>query len=139
ESEHKLDVPAELLDAVWGHLQERYADPQAHLGSHGGAYRAEFAQDRFIDQYFDTTSLDLLHRQGGVRHRQRFVMHGDDAKDGRELIQVKLSRPGDLEVNRTEIKFPVRASRNPRRLDDGHPLVGLIRRSRREAFHAVIA
>lgn len=140
ENEYKLDVPCELTEEVWGYLLDRYSNVQQLLGHLGGTFIAQFADEHFRDQYFDTPDWTLLHMQGGIRHRQRTIIESDDlSKNGRELIQIKLDRPGDLEVNRTEIKFHVRRGSNVRTLPDLHPLVGLVQTSRREEFKDAIA
>lgn len=135
ENEYKLTVPDYLTEPLWQHLVERYESVQELLGHHGGHYAATFADERFFDQYFDTPSSELLRRQGGIRHRTRYIIEGEDMrKDGRELVQIKLNRPGDLIVNRTEIKFPVREDKQATRPGDTHPVIGLVRHNRRDNF-----
>ena len=138
ENEYKLAVPGDLTDEVWAYLQQRYLNVQDLLSPLGGTFHASFADERHVDQYFDTPQLTLLHMHGGIRHRTRSIITGEDfAKDGRQLVQVKLNRPGEQAANRTEIKFPVRRDTTIRKLQEAHPVVGLIREPYREEFRQV--
>lgn len=141
ENEYKLTVPRELTEAVWQHLETRYRDVEAFLAPYGGTFTVSFADEHFRDQYFDTPDLDMLRMHGGVRHRMRSIVGADESnrKHGRELIHIKLNRPDDLIVNRSEYKFPVRASRRIRDYGDAHPVMGLIKRGSRAAFRRQMA
>ncbi len=139
ENEYKLTVPGELTEQVWEHLRARYENAETFFSEHDGAFRATFADELFFDQYFDTPELTVLKMDGGVRHRRRFILDGNTRKHGRELVQVKLARPGDLAVNRTEIKFDTRSTRRIRDYGDAHPVLGLVKRSDRKEFRRVAA
>jgi hypothetical protein len=140
ENEYKLNVPRGLEENIHRFLRAAYAVPRSFAEDPSATYHASFAEERFHDQYFDTPQLELLGMNGGVRHRVRRVIEGSDfEKDGRELVQIKLDRPGDLEVNRSEIKFSVRPERRPGNYLDAHPVLGLLQRSRRGEFVAELA
>src|SRR5688572_1093434 len=110
ENECMLVVPDAQEEAVWAYLQRRYGAGQGSiLPELGPAFAATFSDEGFVDRYFDTDDLAVLALQGGVRHRTRRNL-GDASKDrkhGRQLVQLKLPRPGDKDVNRSEIKFDV--------------------------------
>ncbi len=137
ESEYKLAVPFEQADDVWRHLQTRY-DPKSEnfiLKDAPGDFTVTFSQEVFIDTYFDTAAFPLLRQESGVRHRRRYIPGGaDNEKNGRELVQIKMNRPGDNVLNRTELKFPVKYYARKKDYEDKHALLGLIQRSERSSF-----
>lgn len=139
EREYKLDVPMQTVDEVWEYLQGRYGGEDVFPGK-PGSFAARFSAEHFIDRYFDTPELDLLHAHGGVRYRQRFVPDDhEDARHGRERIQVKLDRPGEEGmVVRTEVTFSVRGGTTVQTPDDMHPLLSLVPRSDRDSFRDVM-
>jgi hypothetical protein len=142
EHEHTLDVPAALVDDLWAHLT-RVQDPaRPAVRRFGSEFNTVISEEYFIDRYFDTHDLALLRTGSGIRHRSRFLP--DDVghrKHGRQLIHFKAQMPGGTGLTRTEARFLVRESLDgrPRFAYDGHPLVGLVRRSERELFLALLA
>jgi len=107
ETEAKLTVPNDLAEEVWTWLSARYRDC-SFLDRDGHRFRATFGDEHFIDRYFDTPDLAFLEAQSGARHRSRIVMEGSAAaKDGRQLVQLKLNRNDVKALERAEIKFPV--------------------------------
>ena len=138
EYEVKLRTPLEQTDAVWEWLQMRYAD-SSWLNQDGYVFQAMFGDEDFTDTYFDTPNLHMLAEMGGVRHRRR-VVHSGPAKDkdNRELIQIKLNRGDAIGLARSEIKFDVSTRRNGKDGDNGHPMLGLVKKNQREEFKAVL-
>jgi hypothetical protein len=107
ENEAKLKVPEGITEDVWTWLQERYKAP-TWLNREGRAFTSTFGDELFIDRYFDTPDLTLLGTQSGVRHRSRLVMEGSAMrKDGRQLVQLKLTRHQASGMERSEIKYTV--------------------------------
>ena len=133
ESEFKLAVPSGQREAVWAYLNEAYGEGGAMRTLLGPEYTVSFATDEFVDRYFDTPDLKLLELHSGLRHRSRYIIEGKDRrKDGRQLVQLKLSTPDDSGVIREEVKFKVRD--NPAKVrdpDDSLACVGLVKRSER--------
>ncbi len=135
ENEYKLEVPREKTEAVWKYLNERYENGSPFLKGLGSGFTTQFSEEYFVDRYFDNDRLDLLRSESGIRHRSRKVMSDPThKKDGRQLVQIKLNRPGDLETNRTELKFPVNPEPIAKNAYDHHPLLGLIDRDYRASF-----
>ncbi|HEX6813668.1 MAG TPA: CYTH domain-containing protein [Planctomycetota bacterium] len=133
EDEVKLRVPQDQVEAVWQWLVQRYGDC-AWLARDGHTFQATFGDERFVDTYYDDPSLSLLQRNSGVRHRQRDVLAGSAAaKDGRALLQIKLSRDDPSGLARTEIKFKVDPPAELRTAEDQHPMLGLVSRKDRAA------
>jgi hypothetical protein len=107
ENEAKLKVPQEITEQVWTWLQERYKD-STWLNRDGRTFTSTFGDEIFVDRYFDTPDLKLLGLESGVRHRSRIVTEGSaKRKDGRQLVQVKLSRHDGVGLERSEIKYTV--------------------------------
>lgn len=140
ENEYKLTVPYDKAEEIWSYLKSRY-DPQSEdfiLAGVPGAFSTTFSTEEFIDTYYDTFDLTMLQQESGIRHRRRyFPDNPQHPKHGRELIQVKLNRPGDNVLNRTEIKFPVKHYAIEKReigIHENHALIGMIKRSKRDEF-----
>jgi hypothetical protein len=141
ESERKLSVPDELVEPVWKWLGERYHD-LGWLDDSEHTFSASLGHEDFIDTYFDDSELSVLAEHGGVRHRRRVVHSGPAfAKDGRELLQIKLARGDATGVARSEIKFEVDRPNRIKDRGDAHPMLGLVSRSLRpqviEQLHAL--
>ncbi len=137
ENEYKLSVPDAELEPLREFLRRRYASGDGSIFPElGPEFAATISDEAFLDRYFDTKKLDVLHGEGGVRYRTRHNL-GDATKDrkhGRELVQLKLRRPGDQLLNRTEVKFEVNPPRNAKSPLDRHPLIGLVDRDEQMAF-----
>ncbi len=136
ENEAKLLVPEAQVESVWTYLQQRYQDCQ-WLDRDGSRIRAAFGDETFVDVYFDTPDLRVLRDHNGVRVRSRVVLDGAAIeKDGRELLQLKLDRNDGSGMARSEIKFEIRRSTGGTSDDGSHVLLGMVRRSHREAAKA---
>ena len=137
ESEDKLEIPADRAEELSSYLKE-YADDPSLLKRIDPSLSSKWSVEWFVDRYFDTPQLDLLASGHGIRHRSRVnLMNQEDRKSGRQLMQIKLNRGNpDEPLNRTEIKFKIRGSGNPKVPDDLHPVLGIIERDQREDFKA---
>jgi hypothetical protein len=136
ENEYKISVPSELEEKVWEYLQDRYDNAESSfLKLQNEDFSVQLSDEIFVDRYFDDDKLTLIGLQSGIRHRTRTVISDpSNRKNGRELLQIKLNRPGDLEVNRSEIKFKVKRNPEPTDFFDSHPVFGLLDGDDREAF-----
>lgn len=132
ENEIKLSVPGELRDSVWDYLNGRYLSENLYLRSIDSSFNCETAIDVFVDQYFDNKKFQLLASQNGIRHRTRSVLTDSESrKDGRELMQFKISDSGYDELTRGEYKYEIRHYENWDEVMDAHPFLGLVKRSQR--------
>lgn len=138
EQELKLRVPDELpSDEVWKYLTTRYDNANSYLHEIRPGFTATFSDEYFRDAYHDTPDFTLLKWESGIRVRGRINANNPgDRKSGRELVQIKLKRPGDKEVNRSEIKYPVEELSKMDTPLDMHPLLGLIGEKHRADFMA---
>lgn len=137
ENEWKLRVPDEVREPFREWLKQRYGTgPGSILPELGPDFTARFSDEYFIDRYFDDPELSLLAAECGIRHRTRVNLEdtSHDRKHGRQLVQLKLRRPGDQLLNRTEIKFEVNPPEVPKTERDRHPLIGLVDREQQQAF-----
>lgn len=137
ENEWKLSVPDDLVEPFREWLRERYGTGEGSiLPELGPDFTVKFSDEHFTDRYFDNPRLEVLASQGGIRHRTRRNLEdaAHDRKHGRQLVQLKLRRPGDQELNRTEIKFEVNPPEEARSELDRHPLIGLVDRDQQQAF-----
>jgi hypothetical protein len=139
ENEIKLVVPRELQDSVWAYLNARYAHPSTFLLGIDSSLNSKFAEDRFIDQYFDNDVFQLVKMESGVRHRSRVVLTDSASrKNGRELMQIKINHIDGNALNRGEYKYPVKHYKPGGSVEeyDDHEFLGLVKRSEREAVIA---
>ena len=133
ENEIKLTVPNEIVDSVWQYLQDRYNNSNLFLKKFDSGFHTKFAEDFFIDQYYDNEEMQLLKRQFGVRHRTRYVLtDSTDRKNGRQLLQVKVNDIDSNQLNRAEYKYPIKYYGTPNTPIDGHPLFRKIHRAHRK-------
>ncbi len=139
ENEDKLAIPLEKSGEVWNYLQKHYVEDIAGLAALDPKFSSYSSDEYFVDTYFDSSDLQMLKRQSGVRHRQRTnETNPDDRKSGRELVQVKLKDINDNDLVRGELKFQVEYPTRIKSADDAHPLIGLVTRSERERFKETI-
>jgi len=140
ESEYKLTVPNDRRGEVWSYLEKRYENGEdLFLKDFDPSFRTEMSRELFVDVYFDTPALDLLERASGVRRRDRsFPDDPSHKKHGRSLVQIKLDRPADSALNRSEIKFKVRKDLEVGEGNEGGPGSLIRKPSEREEFEARI-
>lgn len=109
ENEFKLAVPSNLEDSVWQYLLARYDNNNFFLKELDPSFNTQFAEEFFVDQYFDDKAFRVMASMNGVRCRSRVVLSDPySEKDGRDLIQLKFNEIGsDNNLNRGEYKYPV--------------------------------
>lgn len=136
ENEIKINVPDSVIQPLWAYLNRRYLPRADFLAFAGDGIRTRASDEYFTDVYFDTPDFWFLNHDAGLRHRSRLIP-GDsmDRKNGRELMQLKLQRAGEL-TSRNEIKFDIRHYSRATQPDDLRPALGIVQRSDRPAFLA---
>jgi hypothetical protein len=140
EREDRLLVPLEQADRAWAFMLKRFVEDQDFLKSLDPRLSSTSAIELFTDTYFDDPDLTALGMQAGVRHRRRVnLTNPNDRKNGRELVQVKLSGDGVAGLQRTELKWKVRNGSGTSQPGDTHPLLGLIKRAERDSFRERLA
>ncbi|MFN0058858.1 MAG: hypothetical protein ACKVX7_10420 [Planctomycetota bacterium] len=137
ECEYKLAVPEAIVEDVWRYLTTRYADA-AFLDYDDRRFQATLSREVFTDVYFDEPTLTLLAMECGVRHRSRQVDAGG-AKDGRQLLQLKLRGDDSTGLARNEIKFKVDPPKSLKEDEDSHAVLGLLARADRPQFKKLVA
>ena len=139
DSQITLKIPDGQGPAVYDYLRQTYVDSDAKLKSTfpdkklSGEKRVDISV--FTDGYFDTPNLDLYVNNNSARHRSRTnTTDPADRKNGRELVQVQVTAPGQFE-RRTELKFDTQTPRPSAKLrDDFHPLIGLVTKVQQADF-----
>lgn len=140
EDDLSLSYPVGKTDEIVAHLKSKYIDATSFVKSLGPNFTSSFGDEDFTDIYFDTPNLDLYKRKIGLRHRLRVNrLDSEDRKNGRELIQLKLSGDDkftdtDNSGSRNEIKYEVVRPETIADRDDKHQLLGLIARDQRDDF-----
>lgn len=133
EQEDKITVPREQYDEVWQYLKDYLIDDTTALKKLDPQLTSFAYEEYFIDEYYDTPSLQMLARQSSVRHRRRAnLTNPDDRKNGRELMQIKLNDISDNELNRGEIKFEIEYPEKIVHPEDAHPLLGIVKPGHRK-------
>lgn len=145
EDDYNLQYEVGKSEELINYLKGKYADDSSFAESLGPEFSGSFGDEDFTDTYFDTPGLDLYKRKIGLRHRLRVNrLDPENRKNGRELIQIKLSDDSKFEDkdnsgSRNEIKFDVVSERLSATSDDRHPIIGLIEPSERDDFKARMA
>jgi hypothetical protein len=139
DSQITLKIPNGQAPAVYQYLKEKYVGKENFLqnqfpGIHlSGQPLSDVSI--FTDEYYDTPTLDLYKNQNSTRHRVRVnTTNPDDRKNGRELVQVKVTPPGQFDI-RTELKYEVKVPQGFK--DEPHPLIRLIAKKQRDEFKDV--
>ncbi len=143
DSQITLAIPAGRAQDVYHYLKGKYV-AQDHLlqdqfpGARlSGKQMSDVSQ--FTDRYFDTPSLDLYRHKNSCRHRKRVnTTHPDDRKNGRELVQMKVTPPGKFDL-RNELKYEVKPTTKIKTIDDVHPILRLVDKDLRADFKQVYA
>lgn len=140
EDDLSLSFPKEKAEEIVSFLRQKYIDDATFVSSLGPEFGALYGDEDFTDAYFDTPNLSLLKRRVSLRHRLRVNrLDPEDRKNGRELIQLKLSAGDKLADqaeagSRNEFKFEVVSKRDNVTSDDRHQMIGLIVPEQREDF-----
>jgi hypothetical protein len=142
DSQITLKIPGGQADAVYQYLKNKYVAQEITIGDRFPGVRL-YGQTMsdvsvFTDEYFDTPQLDLYRGNNSARHRSRVnTTHPNDRKNGRELVQIKVTPPGRFDL-RNELKYEVKRSYGQKQdRDDQHQLIGLIKPGERDDFKDV--
>jgi len=143
ENDDVIAIPLGKADDVYNYIKDKYYNhtnflkaqyPDLHL-------TAKIEDDSFSDDYFDTPNLDLFAKENSLRHRTRIDLGNSlDPKNGRELVQLKLSHDVHNAEVRDEYKFAVQPhptnfyKKRVRNLDAVHPLIAVIPPKQRTQF-----
>jgi len=100
ESEFKLDIPLEEVDALWDLIKTSYAQDDFSLGDM--KLSGLVSVEDFIDTYYDAEDGRFSEMEISLRYRKRFK----DQVLLKELVQLKTPFSED-KVVRNEIKFEV--------------------------------
>ncbi len=122
ESEYKLDIPADEVQALWEYIQTTYALEKFSLAEMN--LSGEQSVETFIDKYFDDSSGSFAQKEVSLRYRKRF-------KNGlllKELVQFKTPYSTD-KVVRNEIKFEVDGSKGLGDISQRHQFLKYFRKS----------
>lgn len=140
ENEDKLTVPDSLKEEVWNYLVERFVTSQEFLQSLDPLLTSEISEEYFTDRYYDTPEFTNLQNKNGLRHRKREnITNPEDAKDGRELMQIKVNGiSADDPLARAEYKYDIEYPTVFSSQDDRHPLIGLVTPNDRPEFIAQV-
>ncbi|HTF88167.1 MAG TPA: hypothetical protein VK843_07130 [Planctomycetota bacterium] len=142
DSQITLKIPTARADEVYEYLKSKYVGrsdilPEQFPGNHlHGQEMSDLSI--FTDRYFDTPTLQLHANKNSVRHRSRInTTNPTDRKSGRELVQMKVTPPGEFTL-RNELKYEVDRDHAVTG-SEPHPLIGLISGKLRLDFKKVFA
>jgi hypothetical protein len=139
EQEDKISVPPDKAAEVWEYMEATYIRDQSALKRWGSGFSSYASIEDFVDVYYDTPSLQILARRGGVRHRSRAnITNPLDRKNNRQLMQVKINDISTNTLNRGELKYPIRQSVVDGTAPDGLPMLQMVKRSQRGLLRAQI-
>jgi len=142
DSQITFQIPDGQARVVYEYLKSKYVGQTGilkeqfpELNLHG---KTMSDVSLFTDEYYDTPTLSLYKTTNSTRHRTRInTTDPDDRKSGRELVQMKLTPPGQFTL-RSEFKYKVKYPTGKRKtLDDLHPLIRMIDKSQRQDFKRV--
>ncbi len=116
ELEYKLFLPVEIEEKVYQWLGHEFA--RGNNFGVGGKISHSKSDERFRDVYYDTPSLDFHKSNSSIRFRRRVnLTNANDKKNGRMLVQMKLSSSGNASRIKGEVKF--RAKNKAHYVPDG--------------------
>jgi hypothetical protein len=128
DSQITFKIPDGQADAVYEYLKGKYVAQKGILKEQFPALEITGKQmsdaSNFTDSYYDTPTLALYRNKNSCRHRTRLntTNPDEDRKSGRELVQMKVTPPGQFTM-RSEVKFKCDEPRKPKDADDYHPLI----------------
>jgi len=132
ENEVKLVVPYNQIDSVWQYINHRYSENSPFIKELRKSFHAVFAEEFFVDRYFDNEEMQLLKNNNGLRQRQRLILTDtSNRKHGRSLIQFKVNKVSDNVLNRGEYKYLAQEPDNFSEMLDNHPFLGFVAREHR--------
>src|SRR5262245_5270056 len=144
DSQITFRIPNGQANAVYEYLKGKYVGQTGILKEQfpelNRSGKAGEDVSIFTDEYWDTPTLDLFKTLNSTRHRTRVnTTNPEDRKSGRELVQMKITPPGQDSAftHRSEYKYKVKRSKKRETIDDMHPLIQLVEKSLREDFKKV--
>jgi hypothetical protein len=143
DSQVTLKIPEDQADAVYNYLKSKYSPDKTVTMEQFPGVRL-VGQDKsdvsvFTDQYFDTPKLDLYKNANSARYRLRInTTDSHDRKSGRQLVQIKVTPPGQFDL-RNELKYKVSRSAQYKMRDGRLPFVRFIAGGNRDDFIEVFA
>jgi len=129
ENEFKLSVPNDLTEKIWAYLQTNYCNDSIKKFL-GPSFSTSFAEEHFIDTYFDDENKTLLNQWCGIRYRQRFLNGMLES----QLIQLKISTDKSNSTIRKELKFRYNSRKSKKDKFSEHPFLKYIHRADRDAI-----
>ncbi|MFH0873685.1 MAG: hypothetical protein V1846_02480 [Candidatus Komeilibacteria bacterium] len=142
DSQITLQIPEGQADAVYKYLKDKYVGQDNILKEQFSTLQLQGEKmsdlSIFTDDYYDTPWLDLYNNQNSARYRIRLnTTNPLDAKSGRELVQIKVTPPGQFDT-RAELKYQVNSFKKMNiEFDDLHPFIGLVVKKERADFKKV--
>lgn len=131
----KLTIPVEKTEEVWQFLHQNFVEETEKLMSFDVSLQSSFGEELFTNTYFDTPELALHAIQSSVRHRQRTkISETGQNKNIKENVLIKSSRLSSVVLPSGEVKFGVAYHQKLKSLEDKHPTIGLVKRSKRDKF-----
>jgi hypothetical protein len=135
EREHKLSVPVEKTEAVWQYLYQDFVLDTEKLRSFEVSLQASTGEELLTNTWFDTPELELYAMQSGVWHRRRTKISDSGANEqAKEKMVVKSSRLVSIVLPDGDVKFGVAYHQKLKSLEDKHPVLGLVKRGKRDKF-----
>lgn len=108
ELEYKLFLPTEIEENVYQWLGQQLQQGQ-RFGI-GGKLTYSTSDEHFRDVYYDTPDLAFHKTNSSLRFRRRVNLTNEkDRKNGRMLVQMKLSSSGSASVVKGEVKFQAKS------------------------------
>lgn len=141
DSQITLKIPEGHADTVYNYLKNKYSPGKIVTMEQSPGVRLVGQEmsdvSVFTDRYFDTPNLDLHKNRNSVRYRSRInTTHTQDRKSGRELVQIKVTPPGQFDL-RNELKFKVRRGGEEIFREGRNPFVRIISGEQRSDFKDV--
>ena len=139
ESEDRLTIPVEKTEEVWRFLYRTFVEDTEQMKSFDVSLQSSAGEELFTDTYFDTPEFDLHKTQAIVRHRLRQnIADPSDKKSGKERMQIKSDRLSSILRKSGLVKFKVAYHQKLKSLEDKHPAIGLVKRSKRDKFKSTL-
>ena len=131
DSQITLKIPDGHADAVYNYLKGKYSPEKTVTMEPVPGVRLVGQEmsdvSVFTDQYFDTPNLDLYKNANSARYRLRInTTDSHDRKSGRQLVQIKVTPPGQFDL-RNELKYKISRSAQYQMREGRQPFVRLYR------------
>ena len=143
DSQITLKIPDGHADAVYNYLKGKYSPEKTVTMEPVPGVRLVGQEmsdvSVFTDQYFDTPNLDLYKNANSARYRLRInTTDSHDRKSGRQLVQIKVTPPGQFDL-RNELKYKISRSAQYQMREGRQPFVRLVSGGKRDDFIEVFS